>query len=312
MGAGASALDALPAQLDEKDAKKFAGDKFNKAAFDKAAKNGKVSRDAFLKAAAPNGAPAKGGKAPAKTGSKAPAGLKKGAAGGGGKGRAGGSGLIAKAKEAAAESSPAAASSSEEPAAPPAPAPAPPPHEPVVGKVRVRYSHYCKEFRVVDAVLDFGLVDEEYCISFVFKGAFAPRLLPEVCGGSERTPQLVDGATAITPDGPLRRETDEEGDTHIVGTLSGLQLVDEGTGQQMTYQLFVDEDEVAEDAARGGAARTGYQRADADGLSGATRASAGLTAELKGLSVDELRGQSDKYKALLEARDLEDVLYGAG
>ena len=80
------------------------------------------------------------------------------------------------------------------------------------------------------------------------------------------TPQLVEGATAITSDGPLRRETDEEGDTHIVGTLSGLQLVDGGTGQQMTYQLFVDEDEVAEDAARGGAARTGYQRADADGL----------------------------------------------
>ena len=59
----------------------------------------------------------------------------------------------------------------------------------------------------------------------------------------------------------------------------------------------------------GGAARTGYQRADVDGLSGTTRASAALTAELKGLSVEELRGQSDKYKALLEARDLEDVLF---
>ena len=34
--------------------------------------------------------------------------------------------------------------------------------------------------------------------------------------------------------------------------------------------------------------------------------------ELKKLSLDELREGSDRYKALLEARDLEDVLYGSG
>ena len=37
-----------------------------------------------------------------------------------------------------------------------------------------------------------------------------------------------------------------------------------------------------------------------------------MTAELKKLSVNELREGSDRYKAMLEARDLEDVLYGSG
>ena len=43
-----------------------------------------------------------------------------------------------------------------------------------------------------------------------------------------------------------------------------------------------------------------------------SKASAALTAELKSLSTAELREQSDRYKALLEARDLEDVMFGAG
>jgi len=52
MGAGASLPDdlALPAQLDESAARTFAGDKFDKDAFDKAAKDGILSRDAFLSA----------------------------------------------------------------------------------------------------------------------------------------------------------------------------------------------------------------------------------------------------------------------
>ena len=34
-----------------------------------------------------------------------------------------------------------------------------------------------------------------------------------------------------------------------------------------------------------------------------------MPAELKALSTGELRGQSERYKALKEARDLEDVLF---
>jgi len=35
-----------------------------------------------------------------------------------------------------------------------------------------------------------------------------------------------------------------------------------------------------------------------------------LTNELKNLDIEELRAGSERYKALLEARDLEDTLYG--
>ena len=187
-------------------------------------------------------------------------------------------------------------------------APAPPP--PQVGEVHIRYNHYCKPFEVVDGVLAWSKIDEDYCISFVFKGGFVPHLLPEQAG-SGRVPKLVDGAPAILPDGgALRREVDAEGEPCMVGTFSGVQLVDEA-GAPRTYQLFVDEDAEAEEAARGGAPPSGYRAAETAAL-GPNRASAALTAELKNLSVDELRDGSDRYKALLEARDLEDCLYGSG
>jgi len=57
MGAGASLPDGLPAQLDESAAREFARDKFDKDLFDKAAKNGIVSRDAFLSMASGASAP---------------------------------------------------------------------------------------------------------------------------------------------------------------------------------------------------------------------------------------------------------------
>ena len=46
-----------------------------------------------------------------------------------------------------------------------------------------------------------------------------------------------------------------------------------------------------------------------DSIASGNRAVAALTDELKSLSADELRSQSDRYKALLEARELEDCLF---
>ena len=51
MGAGASAMDALPTQLDKTTAKKLAGSKFDEAKFNRCQRNGKVSREDFLKVA---------------------------------------------------------------------------------------------------------------------------------------------------------------------------------------------------------------------------------------------------------------------
>jgi hypothetical protein len=73
--------------------------------------------------------------------------------------------------------------------------------------------------------------------------------------------------------------------------------------------LVISEDEAAE--ARERSARP--QRVDrSEDLAGPTRASALLTKQLKGLSTEELREKGDHYKQLLEARDLEDVLYEGG
>jgi hypothetical protein len=39
------------------------------------------------------------------------------------------------------------------------------------------------------------------------------------------------------------------------------------------------------------------------------RASEGITSQLKNMSTDELKAGGAEYKALIEARDLEDVLF---
>ena len=63
-------------------------------------------------------------------------------------------------------------------------------------------------------------------------------------------------------------------------------------------------------AAEGALGRPAHVTADGRPSRGGSRAVALLTAELKGLSADELREAGPRYRALLEARDLEDTLYG--
>ena len=153
---------------------------------------------------------------------------------------------------------------------------------------------------MTDGVLEWGDIDEKYALSFVFKGSFVPRLV------------AADG-TELRPDGGgLTRGVDEEGDPTTEGQFSGVALVDD-QGAQAVYELLVDEDEGAEAASRAaqGGAR-GFRREPAGGGGCVTSGSAALTRELKGMSVDELREGGERYKALLEARDLEDVLYGSG
>lgn len=205
-----------------------------------------------------------------------------------------------------------------------APAPAPGPPADVVGQVKVRYNHYCQSFDVVNGKLDWSKIDDSYCISFVFKGDFIPRLLPEASGGDVQRPALQeDGEAVLLEGGCLTRHTDEEGDLVTAGTFAGLSLLND-KGEMMVYQLAIDEDDAAELAAEAKKrAAAALSRAGASGpglapgvgqaaVGGLTCGSAHVTTELKKLSLDELREGSDRYKALLEARDLEDVLYGSG
>ena len=147
--------------------------------------------------------------------------------------------------------------------------------EPVVGSVRVRYNHYNQSFNLSDGTLQWSDVDEEYCISYVFKGAFRPRLLDKSRAYFERD---AAGCFATLDDG----------------------------GE---YTLVVEEDEAAEAAATAADPRRAAGVRAAEPVMGVNAASSRITAELKTLSVEELAGQSDRYRALKEARDLEDVLY---
>ncbi|KAL1524850.1 hypothetical protein AB1Y20_019730 [Prymnesium parvum] len=174
----------------------------------------------------------------------------------------------------------------EPPAAQPSAEEAPTPPLPLEEKrqeaaVRVKYNHYNKEFALGEGgKLAWAAIDDEYCLSFVFKGSFGKTLV-DTANGREFAP-------------------DESG---VFCGLSG--------GCQ--YDLVVTEDAAAEAQARkaqGGS--KSYSASAAADVSGATAASQQLTRELKGLSVDEIRAGSDRYRALIEARDLEDVLYGSG
>ena len=147
--------------------------------------------------------------------------------------------------------------------------------EPVVGSVRVRYNHYNQQFKLMDGALQWSDVDEDYCISYVFKGTFRPRLLDASRAYFERD---AAGCFAALHDGS-------------------------------EYTLVVEEDGAAEAAATAANPRRAAGVRAAEPVTGVNAASSRLTAELKTLSIEELAGQSDRYRALKEARDLEDVLY---
>lgn len=123
------------------------------------------------------------------------------------------------------------------PAAAPVPEPEPPANN---GKVKVRYNHYNRDFDVVGGKLNWEHVDDEYAISFVFKGNWMCHLTHEAT------------AEKILPDnGALRKEMrknpdafdpDEE-EEKWCGFFSGLTIAD-SDGKQKQYVLVVKEDEV--------------------------------------------------------------------
>lgn len=146
--------------------------------------------------------------------------------------------------------------------------------------VRIKYNHYNKPFLLAKGgKLAWESIDEEYCIGFVFKGSFGKTLTHHASG------QVI------------HHDSD--------GFFAGLQ------GEEQ-YELTITEDEEAEAVARAAKGGNKSYKARENDLTGVTTASRMVTEELKGLSVEELRASSDRYKALLEARDLEDVLYGNG
>ena len=146
----------------------------------------------------------------------------------------------------------------------------------VRGKIRVKYSIYDNEYETTDGAVTMEALDDELAISFAFPGEFRATL------------RRADGAAVVEGAG--------------VGLATTFRGCDDGAA----YVLEVEEDPArAVDgvAYKAPAASTGD-------VSRRTASAHAVTAELRALAPDQLQGA--KYEQLLEARDVEDVLFGSG
>jgi len=229
-------------------------------------------------------------------------------------------------------------------------------HNPFLGQtgaVRVRYSHYNKEFPIKDGVLEFADIDDQYCISFAFKGEWTASLTAP--GTAEALAALFSSLLLLLPSpallsslncllfhthldhspelpwqgeelsyppqgGVLTKMVSEDGEVTVTGQFTGLELhrgQAEGSPmqhvdkQQAIYELHVEEDPVraAAEVRRQREAHAARQAAGetVGGVNhfGQSMAQAHITAELKGMSAAELREGGERYRQLLEARELE-------
>jgi hypothetical protein len=158
------------------------------------------------------------------------------------------------------------------------------------GTARVRFSHYNKPFPVHNGVLKWSAIDDEYCLSFVYKGNFVRDLFPRIPNGQSEGRR------------PVRRDD------------IGVYFLDLQAGAE--YDLVVQEDPVAGIGAEGlrlreaplaarelGALRDGQSAA----VLSKNTAVKTLTDELKGMNPDDLG--SAKARDLIERRDIEDILF---
>ena len=155
------------------------------------------------------------------------------------------------------------------------------------GSVRVRFNHYNKAFPVHNGVLKWSAIDEEYCLSFVYKGNFIRDLFL-------RTANKTEGRC------PLRRDD------------IGVYFLDLQAGAE--YDLIVQEVAVAGIGAEGLRLRDGPLAAHELGALRAGQAVLGqssavqmLTEELKSMNPNDLSGE--KARDLIERRDIEDILF---
>jgi hypothetical protein len=131
----------------------------------------------------------------------------------------------------------------------------------------VTYSHYKQSFPTIGDYLPFSVIDEKYCISFVFKGDFKRR---------------------------LKSRTGEYAPPHDQGWLVS----------EDYYALEIEEDEVAERDVP----RKAYV-AEKEPVKCCARKKDYLTEELKQMSVEEIREGGEKYRQLIEQRELEDIVF---
>ena len=173
------------------------------------------------------------------------------------------------------------------------------------GAVKVRFNHYNKSFPIHNGVLKWSDIDEEYCISFVYRGNFIRNLiLTSVCGGTLETTDNNEYA-AFTDEHGRRVTVHDESYSYFIG------LQDK---QECTLEVI--EDAVAGIGAEGlrlnagplcSAQLNSIQPSNSESIKNTNRAFDTITSELKSIAVTDLDGAH--AKDLIERRDLEDILY---
>lgn len=157
------------------------------------------------------------------------------------------------------------------------------------GQAMVRFNHYRKTFQVKNGVLQFCDIDSEYSFSFVYRGNFKRflRLDGDEEAASLASDEHMNYFIGVRPDLAYRIIVEED-PVAGVGAV-GLRLRDEPLGAASSFSSSTSSRSQLNDVK-------------------ANRQVALITAQLLTMPVEELHGA--EARALREARDIEDVLYG--
>lgn len=164
------------------------------------------------------------------------------------------------------------------------------------GLIKVRFNHYNKTFPIHNGVLRWASVDEEYSISFVYRGNFKRDLRQELSG---------EGRNIKTSETNCRR--DENGIYFL-----GLTANADSDAEPVTYSLWLEEDPVAGVGAEGLRLREGplvAAKTGAGALQSGNKAVNDITNSLLNMKSSDLHSQ--EANDLRERRDLEDILYSS-
>ena len=171
------------------------------------------------------------------------------------------------------------------------------------GMIKVRFNHYNKTFPIHNGVLRWASVDEEYCISFVFRGNYTRDLRQELSG---------EGRNIKVCENNCRR--DENG-IYFLG------LTANSSSDPVTYVLYLEEDPVAGVGAEGLRLRDGplvlqdhtaktatsAKTTKTAAMQSGNKAVNDITTSLLNMKTSDLNSQ--EANDLRERRDLEDILY---
>ena len=169
-------------------------------------------------------------------------------------------------------------------------------------QITIKYSHYNSTFEARNGICRWADIDEKYAISFVFQGNFLRHVINERAVGGWRAMEVCEDESAA----PVKNVRDPSSKILRADYFMGL-----SSANNNEYLLVLDEDEKE---GRGNSAKKVIYIANANANANATntktKASELLTNELKKFCSSELKAKGEEMKEMLEARDVEEILYG--